>query len=144
MPEETVADRFAVLFAGLERAHGTTNVPRLKLNKAKGKMEGSSFIVKEAPAVGHWERHLAGSYGLGIFPLRDDGTCSWGAIDIDVYDLDHKALEQQVRTLGLPLVITRTKVGRRTPFPVYDSGHPGQAGPGAPYGLGDCPRLFRR
>ena len=106
-----IAERFHTLFAGLGRAHGTTNLSRAQRDDARGKLDGRSFIVKEPPTVAHWERHLAGSYGLGIFPLTDDGTCLWGAIDIDVYDIDHVDLENKCKTLKLPLVVMRTKSG---------------------------------
>jgi hypothetical protein len=108
---KSLPERFAFRFEGLERAHGTTNAEKLKLNKRKGKMEGSSFVIKEPPSIELWSRHLNGDYGLGIFPLTDDATCRWGAIDIDVYDLDHKALERQVEDIGLPLIVCRTKSG---------------------------------
>ena len=105
------AQHFFELFAGLDRAHGTTSGASLKLNEAKGKQEGKSYIVKGAPTAKLWERHLAGSYGLGIFPLTDDGACHWGAIDIDVYDIDHVELEARIIKRKLPLVVARTKSG---------------------------------
>ena len=29
---------------------------------------------------------------LGMFPLKDDGTCKWGAIDIDENNYDYENL----------------------------------------------------
>jgi hypothetical protein len=58
-----------------------------------------------------WAGHLAGKRGVGVPPLLDDGTCVWGAIDVDVYDLDLPALVKKVQGLGLPLVVCRTKSG---------------------------------
>ena len=107
----SLSARFHALFSGLDRAHGTTKPGSLKLNKAKGKMDGRSFIEKKPLTEQLWEQHLAGKYGLGVFPLKDNGTCRWGAIDIDVYDLDHTALEQHIQQLKLPLIMARTKSG---------------------------------
>lgn len=55
--------------------------------------------------------HLAGRAGLGVTPIRDDGTCGFGAIDVDIYPLDLKRLVSAVQNRGLPLVVCRTKSG---------------------------------
>jgi hypothetical protein len=55
--------------------------------------------------------HLEGRTGLGIVPIRDDGTCVFGAIDIDVYDIDLREFEIRVKVSGLPLTVCRTKSG---------------------------------
>ena len=52
---------------------------------------------------------MNGEYGLGIFPLRDDGMCKWGAIDVDIYNLDFEKLEKDLNKLKLPLIICKTK-----------------------------------
>ena len=45
-----------------------------------------------------WENHLNGvGNRLGIFPLKDDGTCKWGAIDIDVNNYDYEDLLKNIR-----------------------------------------------
>lgn len=31
----------------------------------------------------HYERHLKSKVSLGVYPLLDDGTCFWGAADLD-------------------------------------------------------------
>ena len=33
-----------------------------------------------------FEEHLKGNKYLTLVPLRPDGTCNWGAIDVDTYD----------------------------------------------------------
>jgi len=37
----------------------------------------------EQVTLAHYERHLKGGVSLGIYPLLDDGTCSWIAADLD-------------------------------------------------------------
>jgi len=109
MTVSELASQFHELFEGLERAHGFwENGDRSHNGKVKGKARTVQTPVTDAL----WERHLSGTAGIGIVPIRDDGTCLWGAIDIDVYDgLDHAELEQQVESIGAPLLILRSKSG---------------------------------
>jgi hypothetical protein len=103
-----VADDLCALLRGLDRAHGSYE-PRG--TDAKGKVNGIASTQPGPLTPALWEGHLAGRRGVGLPPLLDDGTCVWGAIDIDVYDLDLPALVKVVHGLGLPLVVCRTKSG---------------------------------
>ena len=97
------------LFTGLSRAYGRFV---LKSDQPEGdKVEGYASTVREPVTVDLWMDHLKGKEGLGIVPIRDNASCSWGAIDIDEYPLDHLALEEQITELGLPLTVCRTKSG---------------------------------
>lgn len=59
---------FAKLFDGRKDAYGS----------------GRGGVIRACPSVGHYADHLDGDgSGLGIFPLRDDGTVMFGAIDLD-------------------------------------------------------------
>lgn len=59
-----------------------------------------------------WEKHLSGEQGLGIIPIRKDGTVCWGAIDIDIYDgLDIVKLAATLLHLSLPVIPCWTKSG---------------------------------
>jgi len=58
---------FAILFGGRTDAWG--QFPR--------------YCKHEPVTLAHYERHLKGKVSLGIYPLRDDGTCSWIAADLD-------------------------------------------------------------
>lgn len=50
---------------------------------------GKGMWIKEPPTVADFERHLAGEGpGIGIAPLRDDGTVMFAAIDLDEPDFD--------------------------------------------------------
>lgn len=98
------------LFAGLTRAHGKHLVRGGKTD-SRGKVKGNGWTVQEPVTEEVWRNHLEGKIGLGLVPIRDDNTVRFGAIDIDVYNLDLNALEQKVRELALPLVLCRTKSG---------------------------------
>jgi hypothetical protein len=104
-----LAKRFAARFRGLERAHGIYHVSDSP--GRKGKTSGRAKTVREMVTVDKWRDHLGGKAGLGIVPIDDDSLCRFGAIDVDVYDLNLEALEKRVKSLGLPLVVCRTKSG---------------------------------
>jgi hypothetical protein len=64
----TLGQKFMALFSGLDRAHGL----------------GVGRIEKTPPTEALFKWHLAGEgSGLGVFPLRDDGTVLFAAIDLD-------------------------------------------------------------
>ena len=86
-----IAKRFLDIFSGLERAHGSYQLSGVITEK--GKRQGNALTKQEPPTEELWLKHLNGEYGLGIFPLRDDGMCKWGAIDVDIYNLDFEKLE---------------------------------------------------
>lgn len=97
------------LFAGLDRAHGAFEVTS---SRGDGKQTGRADTKHLPVTLRLWERHLAGEEGLGIVPIRDDSTCVFGAIDVDVYSgLDAGALARKAGKLGLPLVPCRSKSG---------------------------------
>jgi len=103
MIDEQVA-RFARLFRGNQRSHGV-------FNPANG---GMSTDKSPANTEDYFD-HLTGNVGLGIVPITDDGTCWFGAIDIDAHgdapDIDLKELEAMVREKDLPLTVCRSKSG---------------------------------
>ena len=104
-----LAEQFDNLFSGLRRAYGSYMIG--SRNVKKGKIEGSAG-TRSAPVTNDiWQAHLAGKQGLGIVPIRDDGTCTFGAIDVDKYDIDLDMLSNRIIKLGFPLLLCRTKSG---------------------------------
>lgn len=108
--QSAIAERFARLFSGYDRAYGifrTSNISTVPGEKAKGR----GVTMRGALTLEHYVRHLAGQtdQGLGVIPLRSDNTCSFAAIDIDDYTLDHVALAKQVAPLKL--IVCRSKSG---------------------------------
>lgn len=100
--------RFATLFRGYSRAHGRYTPKRKKDN---GKVEGSAITSPTSLTMGIVDEHLAGypNPGIGVIPLRDDDSCYWGAIDVDVRGVDPAALAGAVAKQALPLVVCRSK-----------------------------------
>jgi hypothetical protein len=102
--------RFAGLFAGNLRFYGTYN--QINAERKDGKLTGKALTLFRPVTEALYAQHLAGSAGLGIAPIRDDTTCVFGAIDIDVYaGLDHASIAQRLQKLGLKLVVCRSKSG---------------------------------
>ena len=102
--------KFIQIFSGLDRAYGQT---QSRSKNDSGKLEAKSWIVKEPLTEQKWLDHLEGKEpSLGIIPIRDDNTCTWGAIDIDTYDgFDHVKLIKTLIEKNLPLVVCKSKSG---------------------------------
>lgn len=113
MIEPVLIERFALLFAGLTRAKGryvSTTDPSQYV--AGDKTKGKATTVQEAVTLDDYRKHLEGELSLGIVPIRDDGTCVFGAIDIDQYaGLDHAGLVKKIAELGVPANVCRSKSG---------------------------------
>ncbi len=121
----TVVRAFAARFAGLARSHGRYLVPTGTAPDARGKVDGKAWTSRKKLTEADWAAHLSGApvtvahgdgrltgvLGLGQVPIRDDGACAFGAIDVDVYPLDLIALNEKVQRLHLPLVVFRSKSG---------------------------------
>lgn len=90
---------FRELFVGSDQSHGAWN-----------QLSGGHTV--DGPASEHdYSQHLEGSRGLGLVPVRRDGTCRFAAIDIDVDTINHQDLWRQVQTRRLPLHVCRSKSG---------------------------------
>ncbi len=106
-----LAARFFELFRGSDRTHGIYRLRPIDPPKPGEKCEGQALTVPGAATVDLWQRHLDGACGLGIVPATADGTCHWGAVDVDDYGLDLPAVARKVKAAGLPLIVCRTKSG---------------------------------
>ncbi len=95
------------LFNGLDRAYGTYQIT----DKEGEKLAGKGRTMQSPVTEEIWGLHLSGERSIGIIPIRDDNTVCFAAIDVDTYPLDHKELEASVKSLGLPLVVCRSKSG---------------------------------
>ena len=82
----TTAERMMALFAGFASAHGTHGEP--VQDGLKWAIKTTARTVREPVTKQLWEKHLRGEISLGVIPIREDGTCSWGSIDVDQYGED--------------------------------------------------------
>jgi hypothetical protein len=107
----SLAAQFYERFAGLLKSHGTYAVGTGLTIDDKGKFTGKRKTVHKPYTAALWETHLAGTYAIGVVPINEQSLCYFGAIDIDEYNLDLKALNALVQALNLPLIVCRTKSG---------------------------------
>jgi len=98
---------FPELFQGRDDAFGIYLIEKT----AQQKVQGRAYTKVEPLTDQHWQEHLEGKVGLGIIPIRPDGTCFWGAIDVDDYKLPLETLSRQLVSMELPLVLCRSKSG---------------------------------
>lgn len=106
----SVVKRFMALFAGLTRAYGTYKVETTK--EAGPKLTGPRHTITGEVNESLWQGHLDGRKRIGIVPIRDDSTCRFGAIDIDVYEgLDYQSVARAIKDSNLPLIPCRSKSG---------------------------------
>ena len=90
---------FANLFSGNPDAYGITEVGEIVEGKAKSK----SRLVYETVSPAVIQRHLEGQVSIGIAPIRSDGTCNFGAIDIDDYKYDLNDVIAAIEDFDMPL-----------------------------------------
>lgn len=106
---EAVAERLHRLYQGNQEVHGTYVLAEAESNGTK--QTGSAKYVYESVSVGDFQDHLDGKTGLAIVPIRGDGKCFFGALDIDEYPIDHQAVAQKLADLNAPGIVTRSKSG---------------------------------
>jgi hypothetical protein len=110
-----LVERLKNLYAGLDRVFGTYRVSSQEASgKRVGKNKGDIVTRQKPVTLELWQGHVDGVQSIGIVPIRDDGTCVFGAIDIDNYSLGQEgraALVAKVASHNLPLVPCSTKSG---------------------------------
>jgi hypothetical protein len=124
---EKTAEKLMQIFSGLKRAHGIYEITGKQKNTTKGiKKEGRAKTLHEPLTIELWKNHIAGNLSLGVVPLTDEETCSWGCIDIDEYPIDTKKILKTIKEMQLPLVPCMTKSGgvhlflfTKEPIPAY-------------------------
>jgi len=99
------------LFTGCELGHGTYRREEKSPGRAKTEIKKTARTVREPVTIEHWEQHLSGERSLGVIPIRVDGTCHWGVIDIDEYDLSHRDIADMLARFQLPMHVCRSKSG---------------------------------
>jgi hypothetical protein len=97
-PQKKSTLRFMALYKGLQRAYGI-----YKNNRAK--------TLRQAVTYDDYEKHLNGDYGIGVVPVNEDNLCYFGVIDIDINDINHQRLVEQVEFYKYPLIVCRSKSG---------------------------------
>lgn len=108
----TNAQRMMSLFRGYGGAHGTHGrIDRNGSRGAKIEIKKTAKTLREPVTEELWEQHLSGERALGIIPIDENNECSWGCIDVDIYDIDHVEAVKRLRKLVPQMVCCKTKSG---------------------------------
>ena len=109
----SLAEDFAVRYAGLRQAYGTftANNETREDGKASGKNITISKELSDNDLLKLWEDHLSGHQSVGLVAIDENNNCVWGAIDVDEYHIDLKDLAIKIAKQKLPLILCRSKSG---------------------------------
>ena len=99
-----VAERLMALFRSNDRSTGVFKP-----------QSGDMATEHRAAQLEDWAAHVCGTRGVGCVPILDDGTCWWGAIDIDNHghdeDIPIAPIDERIMSTKLPLIACRSKSG---------------------------------
>ena len=109
----SAAEQLLAVFEGSQKGHGATNVGRIGRN---GKADAKSFVIRETLTAEKLKGHIDGEQGIGSIPIRSGDVCKFGALDIDIYDLEQK--DTGFKTAPSPLQI---EVGRCTFIFIFET-----------------------
>lgn len=109
LPIEKEAALLYSLFLGSDLASGRS-VYTGKVSKT-GKKEAKCWTEKNPATVETWVDHRSGRTGVGIIPINSENQVTWGAIDADIYGVDHTDIIVEIFQKGLPLVPCLSKSG---------------------------------
>jgi hypothetical protein len=104
----TQAKRMMRAFIGNNTLHYTADFRNLTI-EATGKRVPQYRDIPGPPTLEEFIAHLEGKIGLLVIPVTEAGACRFGAIDIDVYNVDPQKHAAAMARWGLPLVCTKSK-----------------------------------
>jgi hypothetical protein len=122
-----LAKKFMHLFQGYASAHGTHGVPERDRDGVKWSIKRTAVTLRQSVSEDLWEQHLSGQRPLGVIPIREDSTCSWGGIDYDQYEVNPLDVVKNLISRKLPLVPTRSKSGGVHLWLFVDKNEPAEA-----------------
>ena len=101
MPEmfsaESVAKDLKYYF---HASKGYTAIPTKRV-KSNGKKEYDYFAIKEDLVEQDYLNHLEKDQGLTPSPIYEVDQCCWGAVDVDIYNLDDDAKIKIIKLLKI-------------------------------------------
>ncbi len=108
---ETEIPRFQSLFASNRSAYTIgRHTGRTKPTPHGLKQIWNYATVRRAFSDCDVTAHIQGLFSIVAIPIRENGTCSWGVIDIDVYSPDAE-LELRAADVDVPVYVFRSKSG---------------------------------
>jgi hypothetical protein len=103
-----IATGFLELFNGYDKAYGIYKVEQTT-SSGKAKGQASTIVADVTPEL--WVKHLTGKQGIGIIPIKNDNTCYFGAIDIDIIGVNFVEIIKKLKRHNFPFVPCRSKSG---------------------------------
>ncbi len=98
------------IFQGSSRGYGEYRHDDTPLEDGK-KREGRAATRTGRLSEELYINHLEGKLGIGIVPIREDGTTFFTVIDVDKYGVNHASLINTIYKFSLPLAPFRSKSG---------------------------------
>ena len=105
---DNTLEEFVELFQGSATYFGASK-PLGQTRSRDGKQEFKHWVEPRPMTREDWLEHLKGEKYYGSVPIRDDNTCSWGVIDVDRYNIQHKDVISVIRKRKYPLIPFRSK-----------------------------------
>lgn len=90
---------FSNIFSGAKEFYGTTIVGEI----VNGKAQSTSTCIHETASPAVIARHLDGTQGIGLSPIKADNTVEFGAIDIDEDGIDFGVIVRAIWDWDLPI-----------------------------------------
>lgn len=101
-------EQFLNIFDGYQGRHLVTREAGATKND-RGKLEARSQTVQGPLTAEMALEHLRGRVAYGIAPIREDGTCMFGVLDVDVYDMDPADVLKVRDSIKAPCAAFRSK-----------------------------------
>jgi putative DNA primase/helicase len=112
---DDIIERFSALFAGRTDFYGEYKIFPNQEPGTKQTGKARTVDARKQPFTTEiWRAHLKGETTLGIIPILDNGTCYFGALDIDLAYLKEanqtpEFLAERARDLEIPVIATYSK-----------------------------------
>jgi hypothetical protein len=110
-------EEFKKYFTGLTRDFGFCNVENGYIDENTGKLKidpGDYGWAHRAITDEDYQKHLNGKVSIGLQPCDDEGTCSFGAIDVDpnnYSDFNIGKFLKVIQDKDLPVIPVKSKSG---------------------------------
>lgn len=133
MGEPTLTDKFYSLFKG-NMSFYVKHQPPFSRDEETGKVKGNWVgIAKDretkdilSVSLEKYREHLTGGDGIAIEPLRENNTCFFAVIDIDVPDVNYTGLIMKLYRHGLKIAPFVSKSGALHIYFFFQEEEPGQ------------------
>ena len=110
-------EEFRKYFTGLTRDFGFCNVDNGYIDERSGKLKidpGDYGWAHRPITEKDYDEHLNGKVSIGLQPCDDEGTCSFGAIDVDPSNYADFKIQKFLKVIEdkqLPVIPIKSKSG---------------------------------